>query len=133
MAGVLTALVIGAVIGWMWQRLTAKPLFRDVAASVTGWFAGSFTAVIFTFDGIAQSGSGGLGAVSFGLSDTLITGVPVVLVLVIAGHLVRRRRPAGDGVLGRYSAVLLGTLASGAAAFWILRDAVTAISPSHTY
>jgi hypothetical protein len=120
MVGVLIALVVGAMIGWIWQRLVARPLLQDVAAGVIGWLAGAFTGVLSVFDSVAIAGSGGLGAVSFGISDTVLPGVPVVLVLLAAGHLVRRHTGGGGGILGRYSPALVGALASAAAALWIL-------------
>jgi len=121
MAGVLIALFVGAVIGWIWQRLVSRPLVQDVAASVIGWLAGAFTGVFSAFDSVATAGSGGLGAISFGVPDTILPGVPAVLVLLAVGHFLRRRTSGGGGILGRYSPVLVGALASAASAFWILR------------
>lgn len=79
---VLAATGACAVVGWVCGLVPVWPVARLAVASVMGSFVGAVGVLVFVFFTLSRSGSGGLGAVSFGLSEVILLGVPTIALML---------------------------------------------------
>ena len=115
---VLAATGAGAAVGWVCSVIPMWPVARLVAAAVSGWFVGCVGVVVFA---LFPSRSGGLGAVSFGLSEAVLLGVPAVFLLAVVSHLILRRLEWSPTIFTTYGPVVVGGGAALIAALWLAR------------
>jgi len=103
---------VGAGLGWVGSRVFTRPIAQDMSAAFAGWLIGSVIAAAAELATLMSESSGGLGAVSFGLSDVLLFSIPVAALLAVAAHAVRRRvrRIADVPVVVGGLAALLGAV-----------------------
>ena len=118
---VLAATGIGAVVGWVCGLVPVWPGARLAAASVIGSFVGSAGVVVFMLLTMNRSGSGGLGAVSFGLSEVVLLGVPAVALVAGVGYVALRWMGWSPAGVARYGPIILGGGAALIAALWVAR------------
>lgn len=125
---VFIVVLSGAGLGWLCRRIPVRPIAQDLGAAVLGWIIGSIgtvfvTALIAVWSQSAR-GSGGLGAVSGGLSDEdLVIGVVAVVVLASVARFALAR-PGAPPVFRRQSAVFIGAGSALLSALWTTRDIV---------
>ena len=103
---------VGAGLGWVASRVFTRSIAQDTSAAFVGWLLGSVIAAAAELATLMSESSGGLGAVSFGLSDVLLFSIPVAALLAVAAHAVRRRvrRIADVPVVVGGLAALLGAV-----------------------
>jgi hypothetical protein len=97
------------------------PVARLVAASVMGALVGAVGVVLVAFLTLSRSGSGGLGAVSFGVSEAVLLGVPAVILLAVVGYLSLRWLGWSPPGLAPYGPVICGGGAALLVALWVAR------------
>lgn len=114
--GVVVGCGLGAAVGWVVGRLPTRAALQDLSAIVIGWVVGSVAAIGAAVGQLMSraTGSGGLGAVSAGLSDALLVGLPIAMLVLgfIGGRWLRRQLVSSHSVpviLGAIGA-LLGAL-----------------------
>jgi hypothetical protein len=101
-------LVIGIVVGWPLQQLNVKPVVRSILAMQLSWmFAALACGLIWM---LQVSSREGVVALSFGLSEIMLTVLPVALVAAgIHALLGRVAATASPGVV-RNRAIILGSI-----------------------
>jgi hypothetical protein len=95
------------------------PIVRLATAAVMGAVVGAVGVVVLVFLTLSRSGSGGLGAVSFGVSEAVFIGVPVVVLLVLVGYSVLRWLGWIPPSVVAYGPVILGGGTALLAALWV--------------
>jgi hypothetical protein len=95
------------------------PVARLAAAAVLGSFAGSVAVIAVVLLTLNRSGSGGIGAVSFGLSEAVVLGVPTVALVAVVGYFALRRLGWIPASLATYGPVIVGGAAALIAALWV--------------
>lgn len=118
---VLAATGAGAAVGWVCGLVPVWPVARLATAVVIGSFVGSVGVVVLMLLTVNRSGSGGLGAVSFGLSEAVIFGVPAVVLVVAVGYFGLRRLGWSPASLATYGPIILGGGAALIAALSVAR------------
>lgn len=116
---VLAATGAGAAVGWVCGLIPVWPVARLAAALVMGAVVGVVSVVLLVLLMLSRSASGGLGAVSFGLSEAVVLAVPVVILFAAAAYALLRWFgwiPAG---LVAYGPVILGGGAALLTALWL--------------
>jgi len=121
---VLVATAAGAAVGWVCGLVPVWPVVRLVAAAVLGLVAGAIASVAFALFLVSRSGSGGLGAVSFGLSEAAIVGVPALVLVAVASHFVLRAMGWAPAHVATYGSIVFGGGAALVAALWLTRAIV---------
>jgi hypothetical protein len=122
---VLAATGAGAAVGWVCGLVPVWPGARLAAAAVIGSFVGSVGVVVFMLLTLNRSGSGGLAAMSLGLSETVLFGVPAVVLVAVAGYFALRRLGWSPVGLAPYGPILLGGGAALITALWVARGMAT--------
>jgi hypothetical protein len=103
----LLGLGIGVVIGWPLQRLNTKPLVQSILAMQLSWmFAALVCGLLWV---MAATRNGGVGALSFGLSEIMLTILPVALVAAGIHALLGRVATARPSIL-KNRAIILGSI-----------------------
>jgi len=118
---VLVATGAGAAVGWVCGLVPVWPVARLAAAAVIGSFVGSVGVVVFMLFAPNRSGSGGLGAVSFGVSEAVLLGVPAVLLVAVVSYFALRRLGWSPASLATYGPIIFGGSAALIAALWVAR------------
>ena len=118
---VLAATGAGAAVGWVCSLVPVWPVARLAAAAVIGAFVGSVGVVVVVLFTLNRSGSGGLGAVSFGLSEAVLLGVPAVVLVAVVSYFALRRLGWSPASLARYGPIIFGGGAALIAALWLAR------------
>lgn len=118
---VIAATGAGAAMGWVCGLVPVWPGARLAAAAVIGSFVGSAGIVVVVFLTLNRSGSGGLGAVSFGLSEAALLGVPVVVLVAVAGYLALRWLGWNPAGVAKYGPIIFGGGAALITASWVAR------------
>lgn len=126
---VLAATGAGAAIGWLCGVVPIWPVARIAAASVIGFFVGAVGALAFVFLSLSRSGSGGMGAVSFGLTEVMLLGVPTIALMAVVGVFALRWMGWSAATVAKYGPVFCGGGAALVAALWITQGLTT--SGSH--
>jgi hypothetical protein len=70
---------VGSAGYFLWSAV------RAIAATMSRWMVDPIGVVVFILRILPRSGSGGVGAVSLGLSGVVL-GVPAVALLAVVGH-----------------------------------------------
>ena len=122
---VLVATGIGAAVGWVCGLVPVWPGARLAAAAVIGSFVGSVGVVVFVLLTMNRSGSGVLGAVSFGLSEAVLLGVPAVVLVAVVGYFALRWMGLSPAGVARYGPIILGGGAALITALWVARGMAT--------
>jgi hypothetical protein len=120
MMPVLAATGAGAAVGWLCGLVPVWPVVRLTAAAVMGYLVGAIgvaVLVLVTF----RSGSGGLAAVSFGVSEVVILGVPALVLVPGVCYVVLRRLGWSSEGLATYGPIICGAGAALTAALWVTR------------
>ena len=126
---VLAATGAGAAVGWVCGLVPVWPVARLVAASVMGALVGAVSVVLVAFLTVSRSGSGGLGAVSFGLSEAVLLGGPAVILLAVVGNFALQRLGWSPASVAAYGPVIFGGGAALLVALWVARGmAITSAS-----
>jgi hypothetical protein len=118
---VLAATGAGAAVGWICGLVPVWPVARLAAAAVLGSFVGAAGVVVFVLLTLNRSGSGGIGAASFGLSEAVILGVGLVAMVTVVGHFALQRLGWSSASLATYGPVTLGGGAALIAALGVAR------------
>ena len=118
---VLAATGAGAAVGWVCGLVPMWPIARLIAASVMGALVGAVGVVLITLLALSRSGSGGLGAVSFGLSEAVLIGVPAVILLAVVGYVALRWLGWNPAGLATYGPAICGGGAALLVALWVAR------------
>jgi hypothetical protein len=121
MVSVLAATVAGAAAGWACGLVPIWPVARLIAASVFGALVGAVGVVLVAFISLSRSTGGGSGAVSFGLSEAVLVGVPAVILLLAVGYLSIRWWGWSPARLAPYGPVICGGGVALLVALWALR------------
>jgi preprotein translocase subunit SecG len=101
------------------------PTARAVAAAVLGTMIGSVSVVVFMLLTLHRSGSGGLGAVSSGLSEAVVLGVLAVALVAVGGHFTLQRLGwMSPEALRTYGPVIFGGTGALIVALWVVRGMV---------
>ncbi len=116
---VLVATGLGAAVGWVCGLVPVWPGARLAAAAVTGSFVGALGVVVFVLVSLNRSGSGGLGAVSFGLSEAVVLGIPAVALTALGCYFALRRLGWSPASLATYGPMIFGGGAALIAALWV--------------
>jgi hypothetical protein len=114
--GVGLGLGAGLAWGWISGRVFSRSLVQDLSAVLIGTMLGSLIVVGAEIGSLAfSSPGGGLGAVSGGVSELVLIGLPVATAFaVIASHLVRQRLESVAAV-----PIVLGGLGAILGALWV--------------
>jgi hypothetical protein len=73
--------------------------------------------------------TGGLGAVSFGMSEAIVFWIPLlILVTLVARRALHRLGAMGPAILGTHPSIFLGGVAAVVGALWMARGIV--VSPA---
>ena len=118
---VLAATGAGAVVGWVCGLVPVWPVARLAVASVMGSFVGAVGVLVFVFFTLSRSGSGGLGAVSFGLSEVILLGVPTIALIAVVGYFALRWLGWSAASVATYGPIIFGGGAALVAALWMTR------------
>ena len=118
---VVAATGAGAAVGWVCGLLPVWPVARLVAASLMGSFVGAAVVVVSIFLALSRSGSGGLGAVSFGLSEAVLLGLPTVGVVAVVGYFALRWLGWSAAGLATYGPIICGGGTALLTALWVAR------------
>lgn len=118
---VLAATAAGAAVGWVCGLVPVWPVARLTAAAVIGSFVGSVGVLVVVFFTLNRSGSGGLGAVSFGLSEAVLLGLPAVVLVAVVSYFALRRLGWSPASLATYGPIVFGGGAALIAALWMAR------------
>ena len=128
MLAVLAGTGAGVAVGWLCGQVPVRPITQAMAAAILGWVSGSVGVVAFTLLTLRLPASGGLGAVSVGLSEAGALGIAAILLLAVAGWFALPRLGWGNvDALGTYATGLLGGAAALIAALWVARALVVSI------
>jgi hypothetical protein len=119
---VLAATGAGAAVGWVCGLVPVWPVARLAAAAVIGSVVGSVSVVVFVLLTLNRSGSGGLGAVSFGLSEAVLLGVPALVLVAVVSYFALRRLGWSPASLATYGPIIFRGAAALIAALWVARD-----------
>ena len=113
-SGVGLGLGAGLVCGWASGRMFSRPIVQDAAAVLIATLLGGVAVVGLQIARLMISPNGGLGAVSAGVSEFALVGLPATVLLAIAAQAVRPR-------LGNAAAVpiVLGGLGALIGAMWV--------------
>ena len=121
-ASVLAATGAGAAIGWVCGLVQVLPVVRIAVASVMGAFVGAaVSSVVVVLSTEHRSANGGLGAVSFGVSDAVLLGVPAAVLVVVVGYVALRWLGWSQAGLATYGPTIVGGVAALVAALWVAR------------
>ena len=118
---VVAATGAGAALGWVCAVLPMWPVARLAAASLMGSFVGAVVVVVSMFLILSRSGSGGLGAVSFGLSEAVLLGVPTVGLIAVVGYFALRWLGWSAASLATYGPIICGGGTALLTALWVAR------------
>ena len=118
---VLAATGAGAAVGWVCGLVPVWPVVRLAAAAVIGSFVGSLGVFVFMLFTLNRSGSGGLGAVSFGVSEAILLGVPALVLVALVSYFALRRLGWNPARLATYGPIVVGGGAALIAALWMAR------------
>ena len=118
---VLAATGAGAAVGWVCGLVPVWPVVRLAAAAVIGSFVGSVGVFVFMLFTLNRSGSGGLGAVSFGVSEAVVLGVPAVVLVALVSYFALRRLGWSPVSRARYGPIIFGGGAALIGALWVAR------------
>ena len=119
---IVAASVSGMAAGWLWGQVPVRPFVQNIGAAACGWVAGTIGTIFVTLFTAAvwSPGAGGLGAVSAGFSETLLLGLPAVVVFVsVARFALRPLLAAAPAVLATYAAIMIGGACALCAALWV--------------
>jgi len=120
-AGVILAIGLGLASGWLVHRIPIRPIAQDIGATLIGWVVGCFTVGAVAFVWLIffhlEAERGGLGAVSLGLSETIVIGLPIAVLLAIVARTALAR--TGPARLASQSPILLGGLGALLGALWV--------------
>ena len=86
------SLGVGAGLAWGWAsgRIFGRALLQDISAVSVATLLGYITLVVVQVAKLVSSTTGGLGAVSAGVSGFALVGLPVItIMLAVAGQVVR--------------------------------------------
>ncbi len=111
----------GAAVGWVCGLVPVWPVARLTAASLMGSFVGALGVAVSVFLTLSGSGSGGLGAVSFGLPEAVVLGVPAVAPIPVAGYFALRWLGWSPASLATYGPSICGGGAALLTALWVAR------------
>lgn len=126
---VLAALTLGSALGWLCRLVPVRPAAQDLAATVIGWVVGSAVRVVVTVLTFRLPDSGGLGAVSFGISEAIVFWIPILILLALVARLALHRLGAmGPAILGTHPSIFLGGVAAVVGALSTARGIV--VSPA---
>lgn len=103
----LLGLGIGVIVGWPLQRLKTKPLVQSVLAMQLRWMLAAFACGLIWM--MQASRSEGVVALSFGLSEMMLTILPVALVAAGIHALLGRVAAVSTGVM-RNRAIIVGAI-----------------------
>ena len=123
---VLAATGAGAAVGWVCGLVPVWPVARLAAAVVMGAVVGVASVVVSVLLTLSRSASGGLGAVSFGLSEAVVLAIPVVILLAVAAYALLRWFGSIPAGLAEYGPVILGGGAALLTALWLARGMAVA-------
>ena len=85
--GVILAIGFGLGSGWVVRHLPVRSIAQDLGATRIGWLLGCLIVAAVALAGLVfLPKGGGLGAVSFGLSETVILGLPMAGLLAVVGR-----------------------------------------------
>ena len=126
MLGVLAAALVGSGAGWLCRYAPVPPIVQDLVATVVGCILGAVSMVAAVFVVWEQrSEAGGLGALSFGLSETVLLGVPLAIAGALLGRLaLQKLADVGPVVLASHTSIFLGAAAALTSALWVSRGVV---------
>jgi hypothetical protein len=116
---VLAATAAGAAVGWVCGLVRVWPPVRLAAAAILGSFTALVAVVAFVLLSLRRPESAGIGAVSFGLSDAVVLGVPASALIGVAGYFTLRRLGWSDASLTTYGPFILGGAAALITALWV--------------
>jgi hypothetical protein len=116
---VFAATAAGAAVGWVCSLVPVWPPVRLAAAAVFGAFAAFVSIVVLVLLTLKLPGSGGIGAVSFGLSEAVVLGVPASVLAGVAGYFALRRLGWSAAALTTYGPVVLGGAAALITGLWV--------------
>lgn len=117
---VLAATGAGAAVGWVCGLVPVWPVARFAAAAVMGSIVGAI-GVVLVLVTLNRSGSGGLGAVSFGLSEAVVFGVPALALAAVVGYFTLRQLGWSPAGLATFGPIIFGGGAALIAALWVAR------------
>jgi hypothetical protein len=86
-----------------------------------GLFVGAIAVVVLVLIAL-RSGSGGLGAVSLGLSEVVLLGIPALVVVAGATYFALRRLGWSRDGLATHGSIIFGGGAALIAALWMARS-----------
>jgi hypothetical protein len=118
---VLAATGAGAAVGWVCGLVPVWPGARLAAAAVVGSIVGAAGVVIFALFTLNRSEKGGLGAVSFGLSEAVLPGVFVGVLIAVVSYFALRRLGWSSASVAIYGPIIFGGGAALIAALWMTR------------
>ena len=125
---VLAATGAGAAVGWVCGLVPMWPVARLIAASVFGALVGAVGVVLTAFLTLSRSTGGGSGAVSFGLSEAVLLGVPAVILLPVVGYVLLRWWGWSAASLSPYGPTMCGGGAALLVALWALLGMTISVS-----
>jgi hypothetical protein len=118
---VLAATGAGAAVGWVCGLVPVWPVVRFAVATVIGLIVGAVGVVVFMLFPLNLSGSGGLGSVSFGMSEAVLLRVPAVVMVAVISYFALRRLGWNPASLATYGPIIFGGGAALIAALWVAR------------
>jgi len=116
---VFAATAAGAAVGWLCSLVPVWPAIRLAAAAVLGSLTALIAVLVFVLVALRRPASGGIGAVSFGLSEAIVLGVPASALVGVAGYFALRRLGWSAAGLTTYGPIILGGAAALITALWV--------------
>jgi pimeloyl-ACP methyl ester carboxylesterase len=114
---ILIGLILGALIGYTAKYVPIAPVLQSVGAAMVGMPLGALSMAILWFARLIETGSGGLGAVSAGIAETILLVVVVIPGLVAAAlHWILGRFAPG---LKNHRPVILGCIGASCGALLV--------------
>jgi hypothetical protein len=118
---VLAAAGAGAAIGWVCGLVPVWPVARIAASVVIGSIVGAVSVIVFMLFTFNSTGSGGLGSVSFGMSEAVLLGVPALVLVAAVSYFALRRLGWSPASLATYGPIIFGGGSALIVALWVAR------------
>jgi hypothetical protein len=106
---VAAAIALGAGAGWICTQVRVPSMVQDLTAALIGWMCGVIASLVsMLLSAALSSGSGGIGAVSVGVAELILIGVPVVLILALVLRQILMRLARARPALAARTPIVLG-------------------------